>query len=37
MILSLNVDDWNGTCNGINETFPLTRIISKIILQESEK
>ncbi|XP_011337559.1 chitinase-3-like protein 2 isoform X2 [Ooceraea biroi] len=37
MILSLNVDDWNGTCYGINETFPLTRAVSKIILQEADK
>ena len=37
MILSLNVDDWNGTCYGTNETFPLTRTISKVLFKESDK
>lgn len=35
MILSLNVDDWNGTC-GANETFPLTRTVWRT-LKESGK
>ncbi|XP_011160586.1 chitinase-3-like protein 2 [Solenopsis invicta] len=37
MILSLNVDDWNGNCYGTNETFPLTRTISKVLFKESDK
>lgn len=37
MILSLNVDDWNGTCYGTNETFPLTRTVSKVLFKESDK
>lgn len=37
MLLSLNVDDWNGTCYGTNETFPLTRTISKVLFKESDK
>jgi len=37
MILSLNVDDWNGTCYGTNETFPLTRTISKVLFKELNK
>lgn len=36
MILSLNVDDWNGTCYGTNETFPLTRTILKALFKESD-
>ncbi|XP_034192975.2 chitinase-3-like protein 2 isoform X1 [Osmia lignaria lignaria] len=30
MILSLNVDDWNNTCK-FNETFPLTRTVTKVL------
>ncbi|XP_020281146.1 acidic mammalian chitinase-like isoform X2 [Pseudomyrmex gracilis] len=37
MILSLNVDDWNGTCHGTNETFPLIRTVWKVLVNESNK
>ncbi|XP_012530246.1 chitinase-3-like protein 2 isoform X1 [Monomorium pharaonis] len=37
MVLSLNVDDWNGTCHNINETFPLTRTVSKVLFKETDK
>ncbi|XP_015439737.1 PREDICTED: chitinase-3-like protein 2 [Dufourea novaeangliae] len=30
MILSLNTDDWNNTCK-LNETFPLTRMITRTL------
>ncbi|XP_076234093.1 chitinase-3-like protein 2 isoform X2 [Calliopsis andreniformis] len=35
MILSLNVDDWNNTCK-LNETFPLTRTVSKVLRYKTE-
>ncbi|XP_015116757.1 acidic mammalian chitinase [Diachasma alloeum] len=31
MILSLNTDDWNGTCYE-NETFPLTRVVANNLM-----
>ncbi|KAG8035639.1 hypothetical protein G9C98_001067 [Cotesia typhae] len=36
MIFSLNTDDWSGSCSSKdgNETFPLTRILSKTLLRE---
>ena len=35
MILSLNVDDWNNTCK-FNETFPLTRIVNKVLRSQED-
>uniref|UniRef100_A0A0C9RT37 CHIA_1 protein n=1 Tax=Fopius arisanus TaxID=64838 RepID=A0A0C9RT37_9HYME len=35
MILSLNTDDWNGTCHD-NETFPLTRVVANNLLSSRE-
>lgn len=37
MILSLNVDDWNGVCYGRNYTFPLTRAAMKVLFKDSDK
>ncbi|XP_076637328.1 chitinase-3-like protein 2 isoform X1 [Colletes latitarsis] len=35
MIFSLNVDDWNNTCK-FNETFPLTRTITKVLRYQED-
>ncbi|CAK9822299.1 Acidic mammalian chitinase [Anthophora retusa] len=35
MIFSLNVDDWNDTCK-FNESFPLTRTITKVLRYQED-
>ncbi|XP_076750180.1 chitinase-3-like protein 2 [Xylocopa sonorina] len=35
MILSISVDDWNNTCK-FNESFPLTRTVTKILRYQEE-